>query len=134
MKGRLLSEEHVSEVVAILHKLGCLFEVVTVNSACHGSDDIAIHRARQAEHITKHLAAKHHETSVREVWELRKQLEAMPLQLYVQSCAMSELVYNVINHASIYYAFRICERAGRISLGYRCQGSRQSYRMGERVV
>ena len=112
VKGRLLSEEHISEVVAILHRLGCLFEVVAIDSACHVGDDVAIHRVRQAEHITKHLTAAHHEALVREVWGLRKQLEEMPLQLYLQSCAMSELVYNVINHANLYYAFRISKELG----------------------
>ena len=112
VKGRLLSEEHVGGVIEILHKLGCLFEVVAIDSASHVDDDVEAHRAKQAEHLTKHLTAEHHETVIREVWELRKQLEELPLQLYLQSCAMSELVYNVLNHANLYYAFRIAKELG----------------------
>lgn len=112
VKGRLLSEEHVGEVVAILRKLGCLFEVVAVDSACHTDDEIKQHKNGQEEHITKHLTDDHHKTMVEQVWGLRKQLEATPLQLYVQSCAMAELIYHTIYHANLYYSFRLAKELG----------------------
>ncbi|WP_173509485.1 hypothetical protein [Sinorhizobium psoraleae] len=106
VKGRLLCEEHIGEVVAILRKLNCLFEVVAVDSACHTEDEVKRHKTGQEEHITMHLTDEHHETLVNAVWGLRKQLEATSLQLYVQSCAMADLVYNSIYHANLYYSFR----------------------------
>jgi len=112
VKGRLLKEEHIGEVVKTLRMLGCLFEVVVVDSACHTEDEIRTHKSGQEENITKHLTDQHQKTFIDEVWGLRRQLEATPLQLYVQSCAMAELVYNVIYHANLYYSFRIAKELG----------------------
>jgi hypothetical protein len=112
VKGRLLREEHVAEVVGVLRKLGCLFEVVAVDSACHTEEEVKSHKVEQEEKITKHLTDKHHKKLADQVWGLRKQLEALPLQLYVQSCAMAELVYNTLNHANLYYSFRLAKELG----------------------
>ena len=112
VKGRRLNEDHVGDVVSILRKLGCLFEVVAVDSNCHTNDEVKIHKAHQEENITKHLTGQHHKSLVKELWELRKQLEGTSLQLYVQSCAMAELVYNVLNHAQLYYSFRLAKELG----------------------
>jgi len=112
VKGRLLREEHIREVVAILRKLGCLFEVVVVDSACHSEAEIAAHKARQEEEITKNLTGQHHQSLINQVNFLRDQLVSTPLQLYVQSCALAELVYNSIYHANLYYSFRLAKELG----------------------
>lgn len=112
VKGRLLGESHVAEFVSVLRKLGCLFEVVAVDSACHSDGDVENHKAGQEEEITKHLTEQHHKNMIEQIWNIRAQLEATPLQLYVQSCAMAELVYNTIYHANLYYSFRIAREIG----------------------
>ncbi|TIS46178.1 hypothetical protein [Mesorhizobium sp.] len=112
VKGRLLDESQVSEVVKVLHKLGCLFEIVVVDSVVHSEKDLEIHRKSQAEKLTANLTEKHQKSLVDEVWALRKQLEGMSTQLYIQSCALSELVYNVLFHANLYYAFRLPKELG----------------------
>ena len=106
VKGRNLSERQVAEVARMLRKIGALFEVVAVDMGMHSEEDLTRHRLGQAEAITTHLTSKHHPNLVKQVWELRRNLEDMSLQLYVQSVAMGALVYQTLKHADIYYAFR----------------------------
>ena len=106
VKGRDLSEAHVIEVARILRKIGALFEVVAVDLGMHSKEELTFHRTGQAEAMTTHLTPEHHTTLVGEIWKLRRELEDMPLQLYVQSVALGELVYQTLNHADTYFAFR----------------------------
>ena len=112
VKGRHLSEGDVVEVARILRKVGAVFEVVVVDMGMHSKEDLVFHKSGQAEAMTAHLTSDHHSTLVEEIWKLRRQLEDMPLQLYVQSVAMGELVYQTLNHADTYYAFRIPSELG----------------------
>ena len=112
VKGRDLSEKEVVEVSRILRKIGALFEVVAVDMGMHSEEDLDRHKSGQADAVTAHLTSDHHPNLVKEVWQLRRQLEDMPNQLYVQSAAMGELVYQTLNHSNIYYAFRIPSELG----------------------
>ncbi len=106
VKGRKLSEEEVVEVAGLLRRVGALFEVVAVDMGMHSKEGLVRHKSGQAEAITAHLTSDHHPNLVEQVWELRRQLEDMSPQLYVQSVAMGELVYQTLKHADTYYAFR----------------------------
>ena len=107
VKGRDLSEEEVVEVARVLRKIGALFEVIVIDMGMHSNDELEFHKFGQAGAVTSHLTSEHQPTVVEQVWALRRQLEEMPLQLYVQSVAMGELVYQTLNHANTYFAFRI---------------------------
>ena len=121
VKGRQLNEAQVAEVVDILRKLQCLFEVIAIDSEFQSEADIEAHKAAQEEGLTKNLTDEHHENLTNQVWEVRKQLEQTPLQLYVQSCALSELVYQTLYHADMYYAYRFPKELRPISLDDRCE-------------
>ena len=112
VKGRDLSEGEVVEVARILRKIGALFEVVVVDMGMHSKEDLFRHKSGQPEAITAYLTSDHYPDLVEQVWKLRRQLEEMSLQLYVQSVAMGELVYQTLNHADTYYAFRIPSELG----------------------
>ena len=112
VKGRLLNETQVRNIVGILRKLNCLFEIVAVDSTFQSEEEVARHKAQQAENLTKNLTKEHFSELVGEVWRLREQLEKMPIQLYVQSVAMSELVYNALLNANMYYSFRFPKELG----------------------
>lgn len=106
VKGRLLTEAHVRSVVDLLLRVGSFFEVVIVDLGLHTQEQLDRHKQGQAEAVTAHLTDAHHPELVAEVWKLRQYLEAMPSQLYVQSVAQSELIYDVLNHAQIFFAVR----------------------------
>ena len=112
VKGKQLSENQVIEVAALLRKVGALFEVVAIDMGMHSEEEVLLHKASQGEAITAHLSSDHHPSMVEQVWELRRQLEAMPLQLYAQSAAMGELVYHTLNQANVYHSYRTASELG----------------------
>lgn len=112
VKGRLLNETQVGEVVNVLTRLGCLFEVVASDSIFHTEEEIVRHKAGQEEGLTINLTDEHPTSLTEQVWQLRRQLERTPPQLYLQACAMSELVYTTLNNANLYYSFRLPQELG----------------------
>jgi len=107
VKGRLLSEEQVGQVVSLLKNKGAFFEVVTTDMSLNTKEAVDTHKRGQAHGITKNLTDEHQPTLVAESWKLREQLEAMAPQLYVQSVLTFELVAIVLRHATLYYAQRM---------------------------
>ena len=60
VKGRLLSENQVIEVASILRKVGCIFEVVTIDVGVHSEEDLISHKSSQAIGMTAQLTSEHH--------------------------------------------------------------------------
>ncbi len=112
VKGRLLSENQVCDVVDVLNRVNSTFEAVAIDMGLHAEESLQLYREVQAEKITANLTDEHHPSMVETVWALRRQLEAMPLQLFVQSVSMGELVYNTLMNAELYYAFRKPQELG----------------------
>ncbi|WP_169569872.1 hypothetical protein [Sneathiella limimaris] len=106
VKGRLLSERQVGDVANLLYTVGCIFEVVAIDVGLHTLQEVREHRNNQAKAITENLTDAHKPKLKAHVEGLREQLEAMSEQLYVQSTAMNQLIYNTLNHATIYHSFR----------------------------
>jgi hypothetical protein len=106
VKGRLLREADVARVVDLLHKNTCIFEVVAIDLAVETTDGLNAHRLSQAEALTAHLTPEHHPELVGEVMELRRRLERMPLQLYVQSVVTIQLIGNIIRQVPAFWALR----------------------------
>lgn len=123
VKGRLLAEVQVAEVALLLRKLNCVFGVVVVDAAAQTADDIRYHQQRQAEKITENLTPDHQPGLISDVWKLRTQLERTPPQLYVQSCAMSELLYHTLSEASAYFSFRLPRELGKYKWTIDAKGS-----------
>lgn len=112
VKGKGLSETHIRKVIRLLERCGCLLEVVVMDSAFHSLDEIQNHKRLQAEKFTENITDRHHPNIQTAVDDLRRRLECLSPQLYLQSLAMTELVYSVLYHADIYYAFRIPSELG----------------------
>ncbi len=105
VKGKLLSESEVGEVAEIVRKVGGIFEVLLIDMGLHTKTALEEHRNGQALGITAKLTDEHHPNLKAAAWALRRELETMPLQLYVQAQAMESLVYHTINHLQTYQAF-----------------------------
>jgi len=106
VKGRLLAESDVVKLVAILRTVGALFEIVVLDMSLHNDGDVANHKSLQEEAITANLTDAHQESLKEDVWKMRHQLEKTSHQLYVQSVAMGELVYQLLNHGNMYHSLR----------------------------
>jgi hypothetical protein len=107
VKGRLLSERQVDEVVSILLNKSVIFEVAAIDMGLHSVEGIQEHQRNQASGITANLTTDHHPTVHRESAKLRKQLESLSPQLYVQSVLTFELIATVLKHATLYYVQRM---------------------------
>ncbi len=105
VKGKLLSEDQVVEVAEVVRKVGGVFEVLLMDMGLHTKAGLEAHRAGQAEAVTANLTDLHHPNLKTNVWALRRELEDMSLQLYVQAFAMETLIYHTINHLQTYHAF-----------------------------
>lgn len=106
VKGRLLSEAQVRKVTRLLKKSGCLLEVCVTDSAFHTSHEVKQHQQAQANIFLQNLTAAHHINIHNALYDLKKYLESLSPQLYVQSVVMAELIYSVLYNADIYFAFR----------------------------
>jgi hypothetical protein len=107
VKGRLLNEAEVCEVVKVLKKVGALFEVVAINMADHSIETIKSHMAKQAEYMFANVTPQHRPELIASLERYRDRLHATPPQLYVQSMALGTLIYDVINLCSTFFAFRL---------------------------
>ena len=112
VEGRLLSEAEVDRVVSLLFKNEALFEVTAIDMGVHDEADIAKHKQGQQEGITKHLTDDHHPNVHEGCWDLRRRLEQMPHQLYVQSVSTFELIWRTIGHATMFFSQRRPEDLG----------------------
>jgi hypothetical protein len=107
VKGRLLSEDQVASIVALINRVDALFEVSVIDMAMHSEADIASHKAGQEHAMTSNLTAEHHENIHKEIAALRSRLEEMAHQLYIQSVLTFDVIARVLRHSTLYYAQRI---------------------------
>lgn len=112
VKGRLLDEHEINNVVTMLRRHQILFEVAAIDMAVHTASIVAAHQAAQAEALPVHITDRHHHNIREMVFGLRRQLEAMPSQLYIQSVLTFSLISDVLRHSTLFYAQRIPPELG----------------------
>ncbi|MGX9430682.1 MULTISPECIES: DUF3800 domain-containing protein [Bradyrhizobium] len=105
LKSAELDAKHLSTLVDVLHRHDALLHVVATDAA-KDQASVARHQAEQALGITKYLTNQHHQSLIDSVWELRRSLEKMPAQLYIQCVVMLQLAWIVAEEASMYFAQR----------------------------
>ncbi|OSJ08862.1 hypothetical protein BST63_27335 [Bradyrhizobium canariense] len=113
LKGGSLSADHLKALVEVLFRHDAILHVCAIDMAQENPDDIERHKAGQCEGITNYLAPSHHPNFVAEVQGLRKALERIPAQLYVQCVLMSELIETAIEENLMYFAQRRPRELGR---------------------
>lgn len=105
VKGRLLAECHIAEVVDLLRRNDVLLELVAVDLDTNAESDIEAHKSGQARGMTS-LLSETDQPWLSVATKLGTKIAALPNQLYVQSVAMVELVWQAAEHAIDYYAQR----------------------------
>lgn len=106
LKGGQVTFHQFRELVDCLFRHRAILHCCAAELQSHDPAEIDGHKAAQADAMTRHLTDEHHPDLVAEVWKLRRTLEAMPNQLYVQSVLMRELVCIVAEETSHYFAQR----------------------------
>jgi hypothetical protein len=106
VKGKLLKEGDFEAVIDLLRRNEALLNLVAIDLNMHESADIAAHRCDMAECFTRGLTSAHHPSQHAYANDLAMKLGALNDQLYVQSIAMIQLVWNTLEEALGYYSQR----------------------------
>jgi hypothetical protein len=106
LKAGILEQTHLHQLVDVLYRHDAVLSVVATDPSRSAPEVVARHQANQADGITKHLTPEHYRSLAESLWEVRRILERMPPQLYLQSVAMHQLLWNVTELTSLYFAQR----------------------------
>jgi len=106
IKGRSLNEPEIAALIQLLSPYDVVLEVAAIDMQMQAADGIAEHKLRQATNLTKNLDSRFSEQFTKSVLEIRQRLERLPNQLYTQACVTWELISNVLQKATLYYAQR----------------------------
>jgi hypothetical protein len=106
LKGGILGPSHLQSLVEVLFRRDALMHACAIDVSREDNASVDRHKARQCDGMTKHLTADHHPDLVRQVWDLRRVLEGMPRQLYIQCITMTQLVRIASEEVTLYFAQR----------------------------
>ena len=112
IKGNQLNEDEVSSLINLLDKYDIIFQVTAIDMNMQTDIHLTKHRLLQAEKLTEKLTEKHQRTLIKQLQEIKRYLENLTNQLYVQASCTFELLYNVIQKATLYYSQRIPTELG----------------------
>jgi hypothetical protein len=106
LKAAELKTHHLAVLVDVLYKYDSLLHAVAIDVSAHPAGVIARHQLSQAEGITRFLTNEHYPSLREELCELRRKLERMPEQLYVQCVAMHQLLWTIVDEGALYFSQR----------------------------
>jgi len=112
VKGSRLSESQVNSLVTLLAQYDVIFHVVAIDMNKQSSKAISNHKFAQARNLTKNLTPEHKPGLIEGIKKLRNDLETLPSQLYVQAVCTFELVNDLLQTTTLYYAQRSPEELG----------------------
>jgi hypothetical protein len=106
IKGYALDEQQTAETICLLIERGCLFFVCATEMSLNSNSIITNFQRTQAQYITEDVSDSAHPLLRRQVSRLRRTYENMPAQLFLQSVLLTDLIFKVINQASIHFAMK----------------------------
>ena len=105
VKGRLLNEQQVSDVVALLARNEVLFELTALDLGFHTEADLAAIKQKHADEMLARVD-RFREPARELVARACRQILATPLPLYLQAIVTFEVIHSIINHVPLYFAQR----------------------------
>ena len=106
LKGGVLKVPHLESLVDLLFRHDAIMHACAIDVSYESDKGVDRHKAYQCNSITKHLTSEHHPNLAREIREVRRTLEQMPRQLYIQSVVMRELIDTAYKEVTTYFAQR----------------------------
>jgi hypothetical protein len=106
LKSGALNATQLTTLVDILFKRDAILHCFAIDVSRESQTGIDAHKAAQCNGLTQHLTPEHQPSMIAAIWKLRRDLEAMPNQLYVQCVVMRELVWRVIGEIALYFSQR----------------------------
>lgn len=105
VKGRLLNERQVSDVVNMLARNDVLFELTAIDLGFQTEADVASYKQKHADGMLARVSA-FREPDRQLVEKACHQIKASSLPLYLQAIATFEVLHTIINHVPLYFAQR----------------------------
>lgn len=106
LKGGSLDVRHLKALVDMLFAHEAILHAVAIDMSREDKDKLEEHKNNQSGMLTAQLTSGHNSQLVAEFHKLRITLLGMPLQLYVQSVLMTELVAIVVEEVTMYFSQR----------------------------
>jgi hypothetical protein len=114
VKGRLLKEGQIDEVVALLARNEALFEVSVVDLGMHNEAEVQAYKEKHG----KEMLAKVSDfaEAVRpQIQKASEEILKMPVQLYLQALTTFELLHRLIGYMTMYFSQRWPGELGKIT-------------------
>lgn len=114
VKGRLLNEDQINEVIELLAKNEVLFEVSALDLGVHTEDGVKSYKRKHGEGMLARVSL-FNESVQEEVRKASQEVLDTPVQLYLQALTTFELLHRLIGHMTLYYSQRRPHELGSIA-------------------
>ncbi len=115
VKGSALDESQAAQVIDLVSGYEVLVKFFALDMATHGDRVVEDFKLRQASEATAHLTPEHHPTLVSQLKTLGDGIRDMPNQLFIQAFVTIQLILEVIEEATLYFAQRLPIELGEIA-------------------
>ena len=105
VKGRLLNERQVNEVITMLARNEVLFELTAIDLGFQTEADVAAYQQKHAEGMLARVD-RFREPDRQLVERACRQISETSLPLYLQAIVTFEVLSSIINHAPLYFVQR----------------------------
>ena len=106
IKGSKLNELEIASVISFLSQFDVIFEVTAIDMKMQTQKGLTTHRILQTDKFTVNITNQHKQTLIQSLREVQNQLRKMSNQLYVQAVCNAELLHNLIQKTTLYFAQR----------------------------
>lgn len=106
VKGSQLNESQVNSVIKMLQQYNVMFEVVGIDMNIQNNDDITAHKLDRAGKMISCITNEFNEILIANLHKIKKEIESLSNQLYVQVSITIELLIQVFQKTMLNYSLR----------------------------
>jgi uncharacterized protein DUF3800 len=114
VKGRLLNEKQINEVVTLLARNEVLFEVTALDLGIQTEDDLKAYKQKHGEEMLAKVN-NFHESQRAEVEKASREILATSVPLYLQALTTFDVIHRLIGNMTMFYSQRRPQELGAIS-------------------
>jgi hypothetical protein len=115
VKGRLLDESQVSGLVDMLADTPVIFDIAGMDTGMETRTAVQKHRDRHADKLLLSVGPKHRPSMIAQMQQLARRLRETPLQLYIESQLLFEVVHKILQHSMLLYSQILPRELGSFS-------------------
>ena len=114
IKGSRLSELQAAQVVNLALKYEVLVQYIALDANTHTAPLVDEFRNGQADAVTVKITREHKAGLVFDLYQLGEAVRRMPNQLFLQTFATWQLIFNTIREGTLYFVQRVPQELGDI--------------------